>query len=263
MGDFMHGLTSASAENEFVILEARDLVKRYKSQTQPALNGFSLTVHQHNIFGLLGPNGAGKTTAIGIMCSLLAPDSGEIYCFGSKRVDKDQGFRRAMGIVPQEIALYDSLSVRENVAFCGRLYGLHGKALEKAVEWSLDITNLPDYAHQRLAILSGGLKRRVNLAAGLVHRPRLLFLDEPTVGIDAQSRRMILERLAVLHHYDMTLIYTTHYMEEAQSLCTHLAIMDQGRILESGQSEKLLESHPECSDLYALFFKLTGKHLRT
>ena len=259
----MHGLMSVSAESEPVILEARDLVKRYKGQTQPALNGFSLTVHQHNIFGLLGPNGAGKTTAIGIMCTLLAPDSGELYCFGTKRSAGDQGFRRAMGIVPQEIALYDSLSVRENVAFCGQLYGLHGKVLEKAVDWSLAITELPDYAHQRLGALSGGLKRRANLAAGLVHRPRLLFLDEPTVGIDAQSRRMILERLADLHRYGMTLIYTTHYMEEAQNLCTHLAIMDQGRILESGDSEKLLEAHPDCNDLYALFFKLTGKHLRT
>lgn len=259
----MRGLMSVSAENGTIILEAFNLVKRYDDQSKPALNGFSLKVYQHNIFGLLGPNGAGKTTAIGVMCSLLTPDSGELYFFGTKRSAKDQHLRRIVGIVPQEIALYDSLSVRENVAFCGQLYGLHGKVLEKSVEWSLAITELPDHANQLLGVLSGGLKRRVNLAAGLVHRPRILFLDEPTVGIDAQSRRMILERLADLPHYGMTLIYTTHYMEEAQSLCTHLAIMDQGCILESGEPAKLLQAHPDCIDLHTLFFKLTGRQLRT
>lgn len=250
------------SESAPMLLEARELVKRYAGQAQPALNGFSLTVYARDIFGLLGPNGAGKTTAIGILCSLLAADQGTVYWEGHRQDWLRVPWRRFMGLVPQEIALYDVLSVRENVAFWGRLYGLDGGHLEEAVAWSLDFTDLTAQADQRLGTLSGGMRRRANLAAGLVHRPRLLFLDEPTVGIDAQSRALILERLARLHEYGMTLIYTTHYMEEAQMLCTRLAIMDQGRMLVTGSPADLLAAHTDCNDLQALFFKLTGRQLR-
>lgn len=253
---------SPSAENGSVVLAARDLVKHYAGQTQPALNGLSLTVYQQDIFGLLGPNGAGKTTAIGILCTLLKPEGGHLSAFGRQIRAGDRHLRQSLGIVPQEIALYDCLSVRENLSFCGQLYGLGGKALARAVDWSLELTDLQAHARQLVGVVSGGIKRRANLAAGLVHRPRLLFLDEPTVGIDAQSRRLILERLAMLRQYDMTLIYTTHYMEEAEGLCTRLAIMDQGRSLAAGKPAQLLATHPDCADLYALFFKLTGRYLR-
>jgi ABC-2 type transport system ATP-binding protein len=165
-------------------------------------------------------------------------------------------------LVPQDIALYPALTAHENLAFFGRIYGLSGSRLEKRIAEVLELVCLEEKAHQPVHTYSGGMKRRANLAVGLLHRPQLLYLDEPTVGIDAQSRFLILERLATLRDAGITMLYTTHYMEEAQKLCDRIAIMDEGQIIAEGTPDALLARRPECTNLGELFLALTGKDLR-
>jgi ABC-2 type transport system ATP-binding protein len=167
-----------------------------------------------------------------------------------------------MGVVPQELALYEELTARENLSFFGRLYGLGGKKLEEAVESGLEMAGLSDSGDKRIAHFSGGMKRRANLAAGILHRPGLLLLDEPTVGIDAQSRNLILERLRSMIGGEMAMVYTTHYMEEAERLCDRIVVLDEGRCIATGSPTDLLSEHPECGDLGELFLSMTGKRLR-
>ncbi len=243
-------------------LDARDLVKVYRRGGQPALNGFSVSIAEGGVLGLLGPNGAGKTTAISIMTTLLLPTSGEMILCGVDVMKQPREARRMIGLVPQEIALYPSLTGRENLRYFGRLHGLRGKALEGRIGECLRMVGLGESADRPVATYSGGMKRRANLAAGVLHEPRVLFLDEPTVGIDAQSRNMILENLLRLNREGMTMVYTTHYMEEARQLCTHLAIVDAGRVLTEGPPEALVAGAEGCSNLEELFLRLTGKHLR-
>lgn len=243
-------------------LVAQDLEKSYPAAEKPAIDDLSLSVHAGEIFGLLGPNGAGKTTAISVMTGLLRPDAGAVHICGIDLFKRSKAARKLFGLVPQEIALYPNLTARENLRYFGRLYGLKGKQLKERVAESLSIVGLSDRAHQRIRTFSGGMKRRANLSAGLLHSPRLLFLDEPTVGIDAQSRNMILERLLEMREKGVAMIYTTHYMEEAQTLCSRIAVMDQGRIVAHGSPADLLRGYPECRDLGALFLHLTGKRLR-
>jgi ABC-2 type transport system ATP-binding protein len=243
------------------MLRARDLTLRYPGASKPALAGLSLSVEQGEIFGLLGPNGAGKSTAIGVMCTLLTADTGEVeICALNLRTQKNK-VRPLIGLVPQDIALYPSLSVRENLSYFGTLYGLKGNDLRQRVDECLVMTGLEQHAWRRVQTCSGGIKRRANLAAGIVHRPELLFLDEPTVGIDAQSRHLILSNLQELQRAGMTMIYTTHYMEEAQQLCARIAIMDQGQVIAQGEPEILMAAQG-CSDLQELFLHLTGRSLR-
>ena len=170
--------------------------------------------------------------------------------------------KNLIGLVPQDIALYPNLTAKENLRYFGRLFGLKGKYLEKRVNESLDFVELTRRCDDRIATYSGGMKRRINLAAGLLHEPKILFLDEPTVGIDAQSRNMILGKLAFVKEKGTTLIYTTHYMEEAQHLCTKVVFIDQGRRIAQGRPQELIARSRECDDLGQLFLKLTGKELR-
>lgn len=243
------------------MLETRDLVKVYRKGSKPALNGLNISVRTGEIFGLLGPNGAGKTTAISIMTTLLQRTSGDVMVCGIDAVRYPGRVKRVIGLVPQEIALYRNLTARENLRFFGHMYGLRGKTLEKRISEALELVGLEGGADERVFAYSGGMRRRANLAAGILQNPKLLFLDEPTVGIDPQSRTLILERLAFLKERT-TIIYTTHYMEEAASLCSRVAIMDMGNIIAEGAPSDLIGSRPGCPNLEALFIALTGKQLR-
>jgi ABC-2 type transport system ATP-binding protein len=244
------------------VLQVRDLVKVYRGASEPAVNGLTFTVRPGEIFGLLGPNGAGKTTAIMVICALLPPTSGSVTLCGQDVARNPGAARRLLGLAPQELALYPRLSARENLRYFGRLYGLGGKSLEQRISACLEQVGLLANADQRVDKYSGGMKRRANLAAAIIHQPRLLLLDEPTVGIDPQSRNLILKNLADFQSQGMTILYTTHYMEEAEQLCSRVGVMEGGRIIAAGVTCDLLAQHPGCGNLEELFLKLTGKHLR-
>ena len=210
-------------------IEVKNVVKRFGDRA--AVDGVDLSVHEGEIFGLLGPNGAGKTTIIALLATLLVPDDGEITICGYNLRREARCVRPLIGFVPQEVALYPTLSARDNLAFFGRVYGLHGSILKERVASVLTLVGLSNRAADPVQTFSGGMKRRLNIAAGLVHRPRILFLDEPTVGVDPQSRNFIFEHVERLHEEGMTIVYTSHYMEEVERLCDQVAIMDQGLIL--------------------------------
>ncbi len=211
------------------VIEVNGLVKRYGHRV--AVNGVSFSVQEGEIFGLLGPNGAGKTTTISILATLLPLDEGKVSILGYDLVQEADRIKPLIGFVPQELALYPTLSAWDNLAFFGRIYGLRGKLLKERIAAVLELVGLQDRAKDAVRTFSGGMKRRLNIAAGLIHQPRILFLDEPTVGVDPQSRNFIFEHIERLKAEGMTIIYTTHYMEEAERLCDRVAIMDEGRIL--------------------------------
>lgn len=211
------------------IIKVEGLIKRYGNRI--AVNGVSFCVQEGEIFGLLGPNGAGKTTTISILATLLPLDAGQVTIGGYDLGRKANQIKPLIGFVPQELALYPTLSAWDNLAFFGRIYGLRGAALKDRIAAVLDLVGLRDRAGEAVRTFSGGMKRRLNIAAGLIHQPRVLFLDEPTVGVDPQSRNFIFEHIERLKAGGMTIIYTTHYMEEAERLCDRVAIMDEGRIL--------------------------------
>jgi ABC-2 type transport system ATP-binding protein len=244
------------------IVRVRDLVKVYPGGTVPAVNGLDFAVRPGEIFGLLGPNGAGKTTAISIICTLLRPTSGSVVLSGHDVVTEPAAVRGLLGLAPQDLALYPSLTVGENLRYFGRLHGLKGRSLDRRIAECLEMVGLAESGARRVDSCSGGMKRRANLAVAMLHAPQVLVLDEPTVGIDAQSRNTIMENLAALRDGGMTIIYTTHYMEEAESLCSRVAIMDNGRIISEGAPEDLIGQAQQCTNLEELFLRLTGKHLR-
>lgn len=229
------------------ILQVQQLVKQYDSFT--AVNGISFDIHEGEIFSLLGPNGAGKTTTISVLSTLLTPTSGDAFIGGYSIRTQSMEVRRMIGVVPQEIALYDDLSARENLNFWGNMYDLKGKALKSRVDEVLEQIGLTDKANQRVKTYSGGMKRRVNIGVGLLHRPRLLFMDEPTVGIDPQSRRAILDSVKELNRQGMTVLYTTHYMEEAAELSDRVGIIDHGDLIALGTQAELTRKVGETETL--------------
>ncbi len=243
-------------------IEIRDLVKIYRGNDEPALNSISLTVPHGEIFGLLGPNGAGKTTTINILCGILGATSGSVKIEGMDSRQHRDRIKQVIGVVPQDIALYPTLSARENLHYIGSMYGLGGKELRERVGECLEFFGLEKYARRQIRTYSGGMKRRVNLIAGILHRPRILFLDEPTVGIDVQSRNVIIDYLKQLNTKDTTIIYTSHYMEEAELLCSSIAIIDHGRIITEGRPAEMIGSQPGYTNLESIFLKLTGRKLR-
>jgi ABC-2 type transport system ATP-binding protein len=206
-----------------------------------AVNGVSLDVQAGEILSLLGPNGAGKSTTISMLSCLLEPTAGDATVMGHSIRREPMAVKRAIGVVPQEIALYEDLSARENLHFWGRMYGLRGAALAERVDQVLEIVGLTDRQRGAVAKYSGGMKRRLNIGIALLHHPDVLILDEPTVGIDPQSRRNILDNVKELNRHGMTVLYTTHYMEEAQELSDHIAIMDQGNIIARGTHDELVK----------------------
>ena len=210
--------------------------KRFGAIT--AVDGVSLAIAQGACFGLLGPNGAGKSTLIRSIVGRVRPDTGSILVFGHPV--GSVAARASLGWVPQELALYPLLTCRENLQAFGRYQGLRGKALDEAIDWCLDWAALADRARAQVKTLSGGMKRRLNMAAGLIHRPRLVLLDEPTVGVDPQSRNRIFEMVEALRAHGSTIIYTTHYMEEAERLCDTIAIIDHGQVIATGSKEALV-----------------------
>ena len=244
------------------MLQVERLVKVYRGAALPAVNGLDFSVRSGEIFGLLGPNGAGKTTAISIICTLLRQTSGRVMLCSQDTALNPSGVRGLFGLAPQDIALYPSLSARENLRYFGRLYGLTGRPLSSRIDQCLALVGLSDNADTRVDAFSGGMKRRANLAAAILHTPCLLVLDEPTVGIDAQSRNMILENLKGLRDAGMTIVYTTHYMEEAEQLCCRVAVMDRGSIIATGTPKALIGEREGCTNLEDFFLQLTGKQLR-
>ncbi|MBE0698759.1 MAG: ABC transporter ATP-binding protein [Anaerolineaceae bacterium] len=212
------------------ILEVHDLVKRYGTLT--AVNEISFSIEEGEVFGLLGPNGAGKSTTISMLTGLLPPDDGTIRILGCDAIVEVEKVKHLIGIVPQDLALYPTLSARENIRFFGEMYGLGGKRLAERIESVLQTVAMTERANDAIQSCSGGMKRRVNLAVGLVNNPRILFLDEPTVGVDPQSRNHIFESVQRLNQDEgITILYTTHYMEEATRLCQRIAIIDHGKII--------------------------------
>ena len=206
-----------------------------------AVRGISFDVQQGEIFSLLGPNGAGKSTTISMLACLLRPTKGEARVMGHSILNEQMAVKEAIGVVPQDLALYEDLSARENLTFWGKMYGLRGAELSRQVDQVLELTGLTDRQKGRVSKFSGGMKRRLNIGIGLLHRPQVIYLDEPTVGIDPQSRRSILDSIKTLNQAGMTVLYTTHYMEEAQELSDHIAIMDNGEIIAHGTHEELVK----------------------
>jgi linearmycin/streptolysin S transport system ATP-binding protein len=225
--------------NNMAAIEVLDLHKSF-GETQ-AVQGVSFSVMQGEIFSLLGPNGAGKTTTISMLSCLLRPDKGDARVMGHSISTDAMGVKSVLGVVPQEIALYEDLSARENLTFWGKMYGLRGPALKSRVGEVLDVIGLRDRANERVGKYSGGMKRRVNIGLALLHKPKVIYMDEPTVGIDPQSRRNILDSVVALKDQGMTVLYTTHYMEEAQELSDHIAIMDHGKMMACGTHAELVK----------------------
>jgi ABC-2 type transport system ATP-binding protein len=220
-------------------IEVKNLHKAF-GETK-AVDGVSFSVEKGEIFSLLGPNGAGKTTVISMLSCLLHPDEGDAQVMGHSIRTDQMGVKSVLGVVPQEIALYEDLSARENLTFWGKMYSLRGPALKSRVDEVLEIIGLTDRAKDHVKKYSGGMKRRVNIGIALLHKPQIIYMDEPTVGIDPQSRRSILDSVLKLKTEGTTVLYTTHYMEEAQELSNHIAIMDQGKMIAIGTHEELVK----------------------
>lgn len=220
------------------MLETEQLTKKFKDTI--AVDDVSLVLRQGESVGLLGPNGAGKSTAIAMISTLMKPSSGDVRLNGESVLKKPGDMRRVLGVVPQKIALYEELSAYENLKFFGRLYGLSGKKLEQRIDYVLELVGLADRKKELVKNYSGGMQRRINLAAAMMHEPEVLIMDEPTVGIDPQSRNHLLETIRKLNREEgMTVLYTSHYMEEVEKLCDRVYIMDHGKVIAEGTKEEL------------------------
>jgi len=245
---------------EFMV--AKDLRKSFNELQ--AVNGVTFSIFKGEIFGLLGPNGAGKTTTIRMLSTVLQSDSGDIIIGGHSVRHEAEAVRSIIGVCPQDLALYDDLSALDNMVFFGRMAGLDGKEARAQAMTNLELMGLVDRAKGKVAKFSGGMKRRINLAIALMGHPQLLFLDEPTVGIDPQSRNHIYENILGLQKKGMTILYTTHYMEEADRLCNRIAIMDAGQVIALDTTYQLKSQigSPDKVTLEDVFLKLTGRSLR-
>jgi ABC-2 type transport system ATP-binding protein len=244
------------------IIEVSRLRKIYKGSKKPAVYDLSFAVQEKDIFGLLGPNGAGKSTTIMALCGLLRIDSGSISVFGMDVGKKGQEVRREIGVAPQEIALFPTLTAYENLSYFGRMYGLDRATIRKRANDFLERFGLAEKANSRVVQFSGGMKRRLNLITALLHSPRLLILDEPTSGVDVQSRKMILDYLLALQSDGVTVIYSSHLLEEAEKVCSRFAILDEGRLIAEGKPADLLAGNGGCGNLEQMFLGLTGRGTR-
>ncbi len=244
------------------VIQVSHLEKTYPESEIPAVRGLSFNVMAGEIYGLLGPNGAGKTTTFSILCGLLGFDAGTVKVAGFD-VEKDlKKIKPLIGVVPQDLALYPKLNAFENLRFFGNFYGMSGQDLDYKIKEALNRFGLRNAAERQVNTYSGGMKRRLNIIAGILHSPSILFLDEPTAAVDVQSRASILDELKEMNRQGTTIIYTSHLMGEAEKFCTQVAIVDIGRKVAEGTPTELLEAHPHCNSLEGVFIHLTGKNLR-
>jgi ABC-2 type transport system ATP-binding protein len=244
------------------MIQINQLSKKYKNADFYSVKNLNLKVETGEIYGLLGPNGAGKTTLISMLTSLLKPTSGSFTINGLNFHDHKNQLKQLIGVVPQEYALYPTLTAFENLQYFGSMLGLQGGALKNAIAEHLKIMGLSNFADKKTATFSGGMKRRVNLIAGILHQPKVLFLDEPTVGVDVQSKNVIIDHLKWLNQQGTTIVYTSHHLNEAESFCTHVAIIDKGEIIVKGVPSELIENQLGAKNLEEVFLAKTGKALR-
>lgn len=244
------------------MIEINQLSKKYKNADEYAVHNLNLSIDKGEIYGLLGPNGAGKTTLISMLTSLLRPTSGSFTINGLNFKDNKKSLKEIIGVVPQEYALYPTLTAYENLFYFGSMYGLKGKTLGNSITEHLEIMGLSKFAHKKTDTFSGGMKRRVNLIAGILHSPKVLFLDEPTVGVDVQSKNVIIEHLTKLNKEGTTIVYTSHHLNEAEYFCTHVAIIDRGEIIVKGIPSELVKNQENANNLEDVFLAHTGKALR-
>lgn len=244
------------------IIEIQSMTKRYKNADYHSLQGIDLSIPKGSVFGLLGTNGAGKTTLISILCGLIKATSGSFTIDGLSPEKQLREIKSKIGIVPQEYALYPTLTAYENLMYFGSLYNIPKQKLKILVEEYLSMLGLEPFMHKKIQTFSGGMKRRVNLIVGILHQPEILFLDEPTVGVDVQSRAAIIDFLNELNQKGTTIVYTSHLMAEAQEFCTDIAIIDQGKILNQGSVYQIMSLIPEAVSLEEVFIALTGRNLR-
>jgi len=243
-------------------VEIKDLHKHYPGAEHAALRGLSLHFPRGIIAGLLGPNGAGKTTTISILCGIVKQDRGMARVYGLDAHTDLLEIKKKIGVVPQQIALYPGLTARENLSYIGKLYDLPTRQLMEKIEYLLSRFGLSGNAHKRIAQYSGGMKRRANIIAGLLHEPDLLILDEPTSGVDVQSRSMILNFLKQYNAEGKTIIYTSHLLEEAEKICDEVAIIDEGRLIAQDSPARLIRQAANCNTLEDVFIYYTGRSVR-
>ena len=244
------------------VITIENVTKSYKGMDLPAVNAVSFSIQENEVFGLLGPNGAGKTTTLSMLCGLFHPTSGTVKINGEDLQANLSAIKNDLGVVPQDIALYPTLTGRENLEFYGTMYGVEKEELKKRIDTWLNKLEMTRSADKRVESYSGGMKRRINLIAGILHNPKILFLDEPTVGVDVQSRAAIMGHLKDLNASGMTIIYTSHHLEEAEKFCSDVAIIDQGEIIARGEPSALITQFDECANLEDVFLKLTKTTLR-
>lgn len=247
-----------------IVLKTDGITKKYNNKA--VVDCLTLEIGRGEIFGLLGPNGAGKSTTMNMICGLVKPNAGSICLFGRNMKEEGKKLLGKIGYIPQELAIHENLKAWENVELFTSLYGIKGAELKKAVEKSLEFVGLSDKRNVFAKNFSGGMKRRLNIACALGHKPELLIFDEPTVGIDPQSRNFILEKIKEVNRAGTTIIYTSHYMEEVETVCRRIAIMDSGKVIATGSREELkqlvtADTEKELT-LEEVFLTLTGKKLR-
>lgn len=243
------------------MIKIEQLSKKYKGADAYSVSGLDLFIDEKEIFGLLGPNGAGKTTLISLLCSLIKPTSGSFTIDGLTYKSPNQ-LKQLIGIVPQEYALYPELTANENLRYFGSMYGLKGQLLKSKISQAIETLGLSKFADKKVSTFSGGMKRRINLIASILHEPKVLFLDEPTVGVDVQSKNVIIKYLQLLNKKGTTIIYTSHHLNEAEDFCTKVAIIDHGKIMSQGQPQELISNQKNANNLEDVFLALTGKELR-
>ncbi len=218
-------------------IELKNLVKKYNGLS--VVDNLNLNINEGDIHGFLGPNGAGKSTTINMICGIVKPTSGKINVYGKDNKKYFNEIKNYIGLVPQNIALYTQFTARENVMFFGRLYNLKGRELKKSVDKALELTGLSEFSDKKVEYFSGGMKRRLNISCGIVHKPKMIIMDEPTVGIDPQSRNYILNSIKMLNKNGATVLYCTHYMEEVEAICNEISIIDYGKKIVTGTKEEL------------------------
>lgn len=244
------------------MIQISQLSKKYKNAEEYSVYRLDLNIGTGEIYGLLGPNGAGKTTLISMLSSLVKPTSGSFSINGLTYQKNKNELKQLIGIVPQEYALYPTLTAYENLFYLGSMYGLRGKELKDKIDLHLQTLGLEKFSHKKVETFSGGMKRRVNLMASILHDPKVLFLDEPTVGVDVQSKNVIMEHLQNLNVQGTTIVYTSHHLNETEKFCTQVAIIDHGKIVVHGTPQDLIARTEEAQNLEDVFLTLTGKALR-